>query len=551
MNLRLGPLLGVEGNDRYTVCILTRKDSEPGRSNPVLSVSFGADTFAIRAESATALLDHLFVRFAFDLPASDEAVAAEYVIKQGDNLVVDRHGRNRWQFEVPAREGVPRIAYCSCNGDSHRHPRDADRSEYAMWQRMADEHEEERFHYLLMGGDQLYADSIWDEVDVLRDLEMKIVGRRFRRLRGIWNKLTGRSVSKAVAEYRIPSEEREGFEEQLARFYEQLYVDAWSDQATSYMLSSVPTVMMWDDHDIFDGWGSHSDELQRAEVFATIFRVARRYFEIFQVRTDLNRSLFTKSVSTHHYSMHVTLRSVEVFVLDNRSSRTQYQIMADEQYEDLKTELATPKSGDALFANASNAREKVLCFVIPVPVAHLDYASRAEGLLNQLAQSDFRRTVSDDAIDHWDHAYHKEEQKRLLDLVFDAARKHTPYYVCLVSGDVHTAGAATITHDESNDKVTQLISSGIAHAPPARWQSVVMRWASTPLSTIAGYTLDLKHYGDYEKRNVDQRNFAYLCKPAGQGVIAVLHMERGMGKRDPGESRDPLVGLRTLNKFSN
>ena len=26
----------------------------------------------------------------------------------------------------------------------------------------------------------------------------------------------------------------------------------------------MPTVMMWDDHDIFDGWGSYSPEMQRS-----------------------------------------------------------------------------------------------------------------------------------------------------------------------------------------------------------------------------------------------------------------------------------------------
>jgi hypothetical protein len=48
------------------------------------------------------------------------------------------------------------------------------------------------------------------------------------------------------------------------------------------MFASVPTLMMWDDHDIFDGWGSYSPERQQSEVFQGIFNIAREYFYLFQ-----------------------------------------------------------------------------------------------------------------------------------------------------------------------------------------------------------------------------------------------------------------------------
>ena len=41
--------------------------------------------------------------------------------------------------------------------------------------------------------------------------------------------------------------------------------------------------MMWDDHDIFDGWGSYSDEEQASPVFQTIFDAARAAFIKFQL----------------------------------------------------------------------------------------------------------------------------------------------------------------------------------------------------------------------------------------------------------------------------
>lgn len=36
------------------------------------------------------------------------------------------------------------------------------------------------------------------------------------------------------------------------------------------------------DHDIFDGWGSYPDYLQRSAVFQGLFAVARRFYLLFQ-----------------------------------------------------------------------------------------------------------------------------------------------------------------------------------------------------------------------------------------------------------------------------
>lgn len=50
---------------------------------------------------------------------------------------------------------------------------------------------------------------------------------------------------------------------QLDRFYDELYQRCWSKPDMSLMLATIPSVMMWDDHDIFDGWGSYPDALQQ------------------------------------------------------------------------------------------------------------------------------------------------------------------------------------------------------------------------------------------------------------------------------------------------
>ena len=47
--------------------------------------------------------------------------------------------------------------------------------------------------------------------------------------------------------------------------------------------------MTWDDHDIFDGWGSYPDTLQNCPVFQGCYQAARRFYLLFQQHTNLQR----------------------------------------------------------------------------------------------------------------------------------------------------------------------------------------------------------------------------------------------------------------------
>ncbi|MFJ3372918.1 hypothetical protein [Pseudomonas sp. NPDC086251] len=52
-------------------------------------------------------------------------------------------------------------------------------------------------------------------------------------------------------------------------------------------IARIPTVMMWDDHDIFDGWGSYSPAMQHCELFKVMMRHARKAFWVFQMQHAL------------------------------------------------------------------------------------------------------------------------------------------------------------------------------------------------------------------------------------------------------------------------
>src|SRR5690606_3227415 len=88
-------------------------------------------------------------------------------------------------------------------------------------------------------------------------------------------------------------------ENEIERYYFSLYSQRWLPRLrhrwnedepnldAADAMARVPTIMMWDDHDIFDGWGSYSPAMQRCELFQTLFRHARRAFWVFQMQHAL------------------------------------------------------------------------------------------------------------------------------------------------------------------------------------------------------------------------------------------------------------------------
>ena len=65
-------------------------------------------------------------------------------------------------------------------------------------------------------------------------------------------------------------------------FFSKLYIDRWSQPDVAAAMRRMPSVMMWDDHDLMDGWGSYPSDLHESPVFQGIVRVAKAVFELFQ-----------------------------------------------------------------------------------------------------------------------------------------------------------------------------------------------------------------------------------------------------------------------------
>src|SRR3546814_3583168 len=60
------------------------------------------------------------------------------------------------------------------------------------------------------------------------------------------------------------------------------YLELYSQPQMAWMVARVPTLAMWDDHDICDGWGSLPHERMDSPLGRSLFEVAREFFLLFQ-----------------------------------------------------------------------------------------------------------------------------------------------------------------------------------------------------------------------------------------------------------------------------
>jgi len=445
LKLLLGPLLGLESDNLYTVCFVAPSSFDSA------DVHF-SNGKTVKATSIKKLHYGTFWRAEVEIEIPRQGEIIEYSIKTSEKTMSDQNKIDLWSFYVPSKDEEPQFIYTSCNGFSSPDLVCKTTEPYHLWKRIKTEQNSRvntfkseeptintPYSMMLMGGDQLYADSIWNDVPELKKWSNK-----------------SEKEKKAKKESKILSS-------QITKFYETLYFDRWSQPETALMLASIPSVMMWDDHDIFDGWGSYPEEMQNWPVYKTIFSVAKHYFELFQMRSVKNISLLEPT--NHHYSFGLTFRKTHVLALDNRSQRTLKHVMSNTPWLDIINYLnSTFKAGILLVLSA-------------VPVEYRDF-SAAEAYVDI---TPWEEELTDDLKDHWRAKEHQGERMKLIMHLLSNAKTRqkqtSSSKTVILSGDVHVGCMGVIT-DKTDSQVTklhQVVSSGIVHPAPSRlaWLGII------------------------------------------------------------------------------
>jgi hypothetical protein len=453
MPLLMGPVLSFRGCDdgRWNLSAVVVAKDDPGRLT--------AGGQSVQAEILWEQKKGTAFRYMFSFPIGATESIGRYSVGGKDTDV-----------HIPAIGQAPRMAYASCNGfSSLKLMKQVDDNNY-LWTTMALKHglppaqgapkqdedapevkEPKAYHLLLLGGDQVYADAMWETVEVMKTWAAKS-----------WddgNKAKASDTMRAT----------------LDTFYFDLYTDRWKQPAVAQMMACVPSIAMWDDHDLTDGWGSYPAERQNCDVYGAIWNSAAKAFVVFQQHLKEGERRpgtigqagpdWWKQPSTPAnlvedrtgaFTFAYKVGPIMVLSIDMRSQRTsESQVVGakhwKEIYDWIKNEI--PKDVVHLLVMSS------------IPVVYPGFDT-LESLLKFIPG---HQDLEDDLRDHWNSVPHKDERVRMVRNLLTLPQRGIR--ATLLSGDVHVAALGVIEssraeHDNTESVINQLISSGIVHPGP-------------------------------------------------------------------------------------
>ncbi len=246
----------------------------------------------------------------------------------------------------------------------------------------------------------------------------------------------------------------------MVSWYRDIYRGYWGHKEVQAFFAKIPQYMIWDDHEIMDGWGSYTDkelakelntwwEWDNPDANRELAFSMREAAEI--VYNEYQHSHNPKTPKSQ-YDYGYIVGNCAFYIMDLRGHRdynrkSANKILGKAQLERIKLWLASPKVVEA----------KVVYIASPVPVVH-----HRNFIVNHADIGFFG--ISDDVRDQWEHKSNWAERDKLLIAVFEHATKHKKS-VLFLSGDVHVGAAFSLSNDKFPEaKVFQLTSSAVTYA---------------------------------------------------------------------------------------
>eukprot|EP01111_Echinosteliopsis_oligospora_P016320 TRINITY_DN6730_c0_g1_i2.p1 TRINITY_DN6730_c0_g1~~TRINITY_DN6730_c0_g1_i2.p1 ORF type:complete len:467 (-),score=116.93 TRINITY_DN6730_c0_g1_i2:14-1414(-) len=344
------------------------------------------------------------------------------------------------------------------------------------WHYMFNEMKKNPYHLLIMGGDQIYADPLFSACETVRH----------------WDNLPKDIKWATSAEYFSYQTV-----EELNCFYFKMYITCWAYYGTAAVTACVPSVMMYDDHDIFDGWGSLDPHINDSPMMLNIFKVAKKYFFLFQMQGDLS-SVIDKIVVPPNPMITSRMKDTpplpsygEPAVLADQGPFNTYLDLTGGTSVcvlDLRTErrMFTHNEGIVMTENSFQHYEAWVARKIPIPMSQqifvvctvpIHYPDCAP--MNYVMDKAHHNLI-DDVRDHYSAVIHRAEQTRLVHaLASFCYNAFTGSKATILAGDVHVGAYSTayvrLPNTEHSVLIEQFISSGIAAKPPPNFAQKMMK----------------------------------------------------------------------------
>ena len=360
--------------------------------------------------------------------------------------------------------------------------------------------------------------------------------------------------------------------------YLNIYTQFWDNKAYRKVLCSLPAYLMWDDHDITDGWGSREDayaetSAEMSQDWKNLFSSARKAFSFMQASRN------PEPLTPDGFDIAFQIGRAGFVLADLRSNRNIQgkKLWLDSQFQAVKSWIEAKRSElDILFfistvvfahgapkietgilkywpphlhdffdrvwekqARFSSLRKTItnyalgiffvlfflfsppifsivlvilfflLCYIQPgfflshlfanlLPPAFVNYYYNAIGDLR------------DDIHDSWYSDANKARAEEVLNYFFDLQNDdndNTQLYVCILSGDIHTAGYSNIysinPQHAKRPIINHIVASPVSY-PPFNWLGEAFHRKYTPgavsLGTSGQFQAQIAHH--FTERNV-------------------------------------------------
>ena len=476
-DLLVGPLLRYVGTETATIWVETTKPCE------VDVLGQRARTFHVEGHHYALVV----------VEGLEPGTSSPYEVRLDDVLVWPRADDERPPPCIRTRKGEPnvRLVFGSCRigapeelpytlaSDEHEHGVGVD----ALWAYAKNLQQElvEWPDALVLLGDQVYADEL--------------------------PPATAAFIQSRRDEGRAPRDEVADFEE-----YTHLYCTSWSNPDIRWLLSTVPSAMIFDDHEVHDDWNisdSWIEEMRAKPWWHERVAGAFMAYFLYQHLGNLSpRELAEESLvhelqgdddggprlrerarrwdedrASSRWTYHRDFGRSRLLMLDSRAARIvvegRRQMMAQEEW-------------DWIVEHAHGSFDHlVIATSLPVFLApgihYLQAWNEAicdgawGSLLKRLGER-LRRAVD---LEHW--AAYQLSFRRLVDLLCSVSLdSEPPRSITILSGDVHTTYIADVDLGGSSSRARQVVCSPFRHPLPPRERRVFRAAGSRVAATIFG-----------------------------------------------------------------
>jgi hypothetical protein len=283
---------------------------------------------------------YTFWRFNIEVELREKQQRIAYRINRGPAM----------GFWVPARKQTMNMMFYSCNGFSLSVNSNDMSGPDPMWRDVLNTHQTNPFHLMIGGGDQIYNDCVADE------------GKLFQE----WLEIRNPTHKHTAA---LTPQMQDEFES----FYLERYCMWYSQGLFGLANSQIPMVNMYDDHDVFDGYGSYPHHNMNSPVFRGLGAVAFKYYMLFQQQSVLDETEATEPswVLGAKPGPYIGELSRSIFVsvgakagliaIDARMERTEHDVVSDKTWE---------KIMNRLYAELRRGQVEHLLVLLGVPIAY-------------------------------------------------------------------------------------------------------------------------------------------------------------------------------------